>query len=267
MDVPAAYEADTPRRVVLLGGVDPSGGAGITLDAMVVAVHGAQPLPIVLALTEQNRRGFRRCDPVAPARWRAALDAVLADGPVHAVKVGLAGDAANVRAVADAVAALPSGVPIVVDPVLSATAGGYAASADLVAAYRERLAPRATLLTPNTPELAALFAGDRRAALAAGAQAVLHKGGHADGPTSDDVLATAAGERTFRRPRLPCGPVRGTGCALAAAIAARLAAGAELADACAAAGEWLAGLLRALGPAPADGLPRPLPLAALRPSA
>lgn len=267
MAAPADSEATAPRRVVLLGGVDPSGGAGITLDAIVVALHGAQPLPIVLALTEQNRRGFRGCDPVAPARWRAALDAVLADGPVHAVKVGFAGDAANVRAVADAVAAMPSGVAVVVDPVLSATAGGYDAAAELVAAYRDRLAPRVALLTPNVPELAALFGGDRRAALAAGARAVLHKGGHGDGPDCVDVLATAAGERAFRRPRLPTGPVRGTGCALASAIAARLAAGADLAAACGAAGDWLAGLLRDLGPAPADGLPRLLQVAARRPTA
>lgn len=267
MAVSADSAADSPRRVLVLGGVDPSGGAGITLDALVVAAHGAQALPIVLALTDQDRRGFRGCEPLAPARWRPVFDAMVADRPVHAVKVGLAGDAANVRAVAAAVAALPRDVPVVVDPVLSATAGGYAAAADLVAAYREFLAPRAALLTPNTPELAALFGGDRRGALAAGVRAVLHKGGHDDGPECVDVLATAAGERAFARPRRACGPVRGTGCALAASIAARLAGGAELATACAAAGDWLAGLLRDLGPAPADGLPRLLPLAGLRPLA
>lgn len=269
----AAMRAFVPKppdrlvpRVALLGGLDPSGGAGLTLDAVVVAAHGATPLPIALALTEQDGRGFRRCHPVPEAQWRAALAAACADGPLHAVKVGLVGDAGAVRALAAALAALPPDVPVVVDPVLSATAGGFAPPDGLVAAYRAALLPQATLLTPNGPELAALAGGSARAALADGAFAVLHKGGHADGPTCDDVLTTRDGEHVFRRERLPCGRVRGTGCALASAIAARLAHGAGLAEACGAAGHWLAGLLRALGPAPADGAVRLLPYERLSPA-
>jgi hydroxymethylpyrimidine/phosphomethylpyrimidine kinase len=248
------------RRIVVCGGVDPSGGAGLSLDAAVVAAHGAMPLPVVLALTEQDRTGFRRLHPTPVAQWRAALAAALADGPVDAVKVGLVGDADTARALGDALAALPAFVPVLVDPVLGATAGGMAAGAALVAAYRSHLVPRAALLTPNLPELRQLFDGSLAAALAAGARAVLCKGGHGEGSTCNDVLATAdGGQQTYRRARLPCGPVRGTGCALAAAIAARLARGSSLGEACGTAGHWLAGLLRALGPAAADALPRPLP--------
>jgi hydroxymethylpyrimidine/phosphomethylpyrimidine kinase len=59
--------------------------------------------------------------------------------------------------------------------------------------------------------------------------------------------------------------VRGTGCALAAAIASRLARGAAIAEACRGAGDWLAAMLRALGPAAADGLPRQLPFGRVLP--
>lgn len=253
----------TPR-VLLLGGVDPSGGAGLTIDATVVALHHGEALPVPLVITEQNRHGFHRQHPVRPEVWCRVFESVLADGPVHAAKVGLIGDAATVRTVARELTALGPDVPILVDPVLSATAGGYLAPADLAPAYREHLVGKATLFTPNVPELLAIFGGDAAAALAAGARAVLVKGGHAEDPRCEDVLFQGRDRIAFARERLVVGPVRGTGCVLASAIATRLAAGASVGDACRHAGDWLAALLRTLGP-PVDGLPRRLPLARIAP--
>jgi len=249
-------------RLLLLGGLDPSGGAGVTADATVAALHGTEALPVPVVLTAQNRRGFRATFPVAP--WHELLEAALGDGPVHAVKTGLLGNPATIAEVGDRLRLLAPAVPLVVDPVLSASAGGYTAGAEVAAAYREHLLPLATLLTPNGPELLAL-GGDARALLATGCRAVLHKGGHGDGGFAEDVLVQPDGTTTLRRPRLCPGPVHGTGCALATAIAAHLANNVALAHACRAAGDWLAALLAALGPAPGDGLPRPLPFAAVLP--
>lgn len=248
-------------RVLLLGGIDPSGGAGLTVDATVVALHHAEPLPIPLVLTEQSRRGFRRWHAVAPETWCRAMRDVLDDGPVHAVKVGLIADAAVVRTVARELLAVGPGVPIVVDPVLSATAGGYQADSEMAASYRHHLLARCSLLTPNVPELAAICAGEPATALAAGAGAVLLKGGHGSGARCDDTLFTGCDRITFGRERLAVGAVRGTGCALASAIAARMAHGTPLGDACRLAGDWLASVLRTMGGPDADGRPRNLPLA------
>jgi hydroxymethylpyrimidine/phosphomethylpyrimidine kinase len=244
------------RRLLLLGGIDPCGGAGITADAVVSMSHGVQPLPIAIALTVQNRHRFRECHPVTAAQWRAALSAALDDGPVHAVKTGLLGSVGAIEAVAAALRGVPA--PLVVDPVLSATAGGFDAAIEVAAAYRELLAPLATLLTPNGPELQAIAGGDPSRLLAAGCGAVLHKGGHGAGALAEDVLHVRGATQTFGRPRLSTGPVHGTGCALSTAIAARLALGESLTSACRAAGDWLHRLLQALGPG--DALPRPLPL-------
>lgn len=248
------------RRVLLLGGLDPCGGAGITADATVVAAHGAQPLPIVIALTAQNRHGFQRLDAVPVATWRRALDAALADGEVHAVKVGLLGSPEAVEAVATALQPLRGRAPIVVDPVLSATAGGFDAPAALAAAYRCQLLPLASVLTPNQPEAKAIYGTRPEVALGTGCAFVLEKGGHGDGAFVEDTLHWVRGRTCFRRKRLPVGRVHGTGCALASALATRLAQGSDVPAACAAAGDWLFGLLQEMGPAPADGLPRPLPL-------
>ncbi|MCA8953243.1 MAG: bifunctional hydroxymethylpyrimidine kinase/phosphomethylpyrimidine kinase, partial [Planctomycetes bacterium] len=110
-------------RVLLVGGVDPSGGAGLTVDASVALLHGATPLPLAVTLTAQSRRGFRAAFAVPPAQWRAALEALLADAPVAAIKIGLLASRATVAAVAEALRGLAGAVPIVVDPVLGATAG------------------------------------------------------------------------------------------------------------------------------------------------
>ena len=248
------------RRVLLLGGLDPCGGAGITADATVVAVHGAQPLPIAIALTVQNRHGFRRLDVVPAATWRLALDAAFADGDVHAVKVGLLGSTAAVATVAASLLPLRGRVPIIVDPVLSATAGGFDPPAALAAAYRSHLLPLATVLTPNRPEAQAIYDARPEIALATGCAFVLEKGGHGTGACVEDRLFWASGEQCYRRSRLVVGPVHGTGCAFASALATWLAQGLDVPSACARAGEWLAGLLGVLGPTPADGLPRSLPL-------
>lgn len=248
-------------RLLLLGGLDPCGGAGITADATVAALHGVQSLPIAIVLTAQNRHRFRDQFAVPTDQWRAALDAALADGPVHAVKTGLLGSIAVVEALAEALRGIDA--PLVVDPVLSATAGGFDAGPELAAAYRAHLVPRAALLTPNGPELQAIAGGEVRHLLAAGCGAVLHKGGHGAGTLAEDVLHERGAVQTFGRPRLATGPVHGTGCALATAIAARLALGQPLAEACRGAGDWLHRLLQELGPA--DGLPRPLPFARVPP--
>jgi hydroxymethylpyrimidine/phosphomethylpyrimidine kinase len=251
-------------RVLLLGGLDPSGGAGITVDATVVSLFGGEPLPIVVAMTVQGLRGFVQSFPVDVTVIREQLAVVLADGPVRAVKVGYVGTPAQVRAVAELLQPLVGKAKILVDPVLSATAGGMATGEDLAEAYRQHLLPMAELVTPNTLELQALAGGEARMLLDLGAQAVLHKGGHGDGVESVDELwsrelTAAEPPYRFARPRFDCGPVRGTGCALASAIATHLADRRSMLEACRTAGDWLNALLARVQPRP-SGLPRHLPL-------
>ncbi len=253
------------RRVLLLGGLDPSGGAGLTADATVVALHGAEPLPVPVCLTVQGLGGFRRLVPVDRSVWRDALAAVLDDGPVHAIKLGLLGDAGLAADLADVLAPIAEVAPMVLDPVLSATAGGLDAPADLARVYRERLLPLTAVFTPNLSELAAICAGRASVALQHGAGAVLGKGGHGEGRLSEDLLHQPGAHFAFRRQRLPVGRVRGTGCALASAIASGLAAGLDVPLACQRAGDWLHALLQTLGPAAETEPPRLLPWAALRP--
>ena len=249
-------------RVLVVGGLDPSGGAGLSADARTLHVHAAMALPVVATLTVQNRFGVRAVEPVRSDLLRAAFRAAVDDGPVHAIKTGLLASAEQVELLAQLLADLRPRPPLVIDPVLSATAGGHQAGAQVAAAYRRRLVPLATVLTPNLPEAHAILAGAGvDALLAEGCQAVLIKGGHGNGPELTDRLVQRGGELRFSHRRLPVGRVHGTGCALASSFAAGLAHGRTVVAACGDAVGWLQRCLHALPPPErADAPPRPLPI-------
>jgi thiamine-phosphate pyrophosphorylase len=132
-----------------------------------------------------------------------------------------------------------------------------------------RLFPRAQLVTPNAHEAAALTgvrvrdpadaARAGKALLAAGCAAVLVKGGHLEEGAGTDVLVTAAGTATFAGRLDGRLSTHGTGCALAAAIAAHLARGAALSRAVATARTHLRQALR-FAVAPGSGRVMPDPL-------
>jgi hydroxymethylpyrimidine/phosphomethylpyrimidine kinase len=164
----------------------------------------------------------------------AQIEALLEAFPVGAAKTGMLATARVCTAVADA---LPDDLPLVVDPVMAATSGGRLLDPAAVAVLIERLMPRAALLTPNLGEAAALVdrpvrtIDEMREAAELlrdlGARAVLVKGGHGEGAEAIDLLVDDDGVFPFVGPRFPW-DVHGSGCCLSAAIAARLAQGADL---------------------------------------
>ena len=176
-------------RILAIGGMDPCGGAGLAADLRMVHARGAMPLVLATALTVQNRHGMQAVHQVERETLEQCFDAVLADGPVHGIKTGLFASAEQIRWFAGRLSLLQEGVPLVVDPVFSATAGGWSADAELVDAYRKRLLPMATVVTPNLPELERILPGDDGSGLRqVGCAAVLVKGGHGEGETVRDVL-------------------------------------------------------------------------------
>lgn len=251
----------TVARILVIGGLDPSGGAGITADARVLQLHGAQALPIVTALTVQNRFGFTRCEPVADDLVRAALTAAIADGPIHAIKLGLLASAGQADWLAEWLSPFAQHVPIVVDPVLSATAGGYDSPVALAKSYRQQLVPLATVFTPNLLELAAVFGDEPLArSFASGCSSVLTKGGHGAGATLQDELAFQDGVQRYQHQRLLVGSVHGTGCALASSLAALLVQGHSLTTAVQLAIDYVQRCLSAMALEQAAAHPRPLQL-------
>ncbi len=223
------------RTALTIAGSDSGGGAGIQADLKTFAAFGVFGTSAITALTAQNTVAVTGVHVVPAAFVVAQIDAVVGDLGCDAVKTGMLATAEIVEAVAAAVAR--HGLPnVVVDPVMVAKSGDHLLAREAVDAVRRVLLPLATVVTPNVPEAEVLTgtpirtlaeavdAG--RALVAAGARAVVVKGGHLDRDDIVDVLVDAAGAVTrIEGPRVPGVHTHGTGCTFASAIAARLALG------------------------------------------
>jgi hydroxymethylpyrimidine/phosphomethylpyrimidine kinase len=247
--------ATRPLCALTIAGSDSGGGAGIQADLKAFAAHGVHGLSAIAALTAQNTRGVTAIHVPPPAFLRAQLDACFADFRIGAVKIGMLANAPVIRVVAEVLAEHPR-VPVVLDPVMVASSGATLLDPTALDALREHLLPRATLLTPNIPEAELLLGHPIRNAdaaeaalvelLALGPGAVLLKGGHLPGRGREMVDRYDDGQvfAEFVHPRLRVSG-HGTGCTLAAAIAANLCLGLPLPRACAEATDFLHGALAA----------------------
>jgi hydroxymethylpyrimidine/phosphomethylpyrimidine kinase len=240
-------------RVLIIAGSDSGGGAGIQADIKAVTMLGGFAATAITAITAQNTLGVFAIHALPPDLVATQARVVLEDIGADAFKIGMLGD----QAMVEAVAAILDGarqVPAVIDPVMIAKGGAALLADGAISAVRALMVPRAALLTPNAPEAAALTglavetADDLRRAgealLAAGAAAVLMKGGHLPGETVTDVLMTPAGETTFEGLRLHTRHTHGTGCTLASACATGLAQGLALDQAIARAWAYVAEAIR-----------------------
>ena len=246
------------RTALTIAGSDSSGGAGIQADLKTFAAHGVFGLSALTAITAQNTLGVVRASAVDPDLVAAQIDAVAADLPIDATKIGMLANAGVIEAVAAAIERhrLPH---VVLDPVMIAKSGAALLEPAAVDALRARLLPLADVVTPNAPEAAALIgqpvtslADLRRAAAALverGARAALVKGGHLSGPAVD-VLWDGRTFTELSAGRIESRHTHGTGCTLSSAIAARLALGDDLAAAVRAAKSYVT---RAIAEAPGLG--------------
>jgi hydroxymethylpyrimidine/phosphomethylpyrimidine kinase len=222
-----------PPVVLLIGGNDPSGGAGLSADIQTVTALGAHPAPVVAALTAQDTLDVSQMLTLEPAFVVAQARQILADMPVAAIKLGLLASADVGNALADLLGEY-RGLPLVVDPVLAAGGGKQLAESALLEVYRQRIFPLATLITPNATESYRLAPSTQdlqacaTALLATGAAHVLITGADAADTEVHNVLYGSDGSREdFVWIKLP-GTYHGSGCTLASAIAALLARGEPL---------------------------------------
>jgi Hydroxymethylpyrimidine/phosphomethylpyrimidine kinase len=198
-----------PPCVLCLSGLDPSGGAGIAADIQACAGSGVHALPLITVLTAQDSTNVAACWPVAQDVLEAQWDLLLADLRPSVVKIGLLGDAAQVRWLAPRLRAL--GRPVVLDPVLRAGGGRELVDSALREALCEALLPTVDWLLPNAAEARRLsdcedLDAAAAALLARGVRNLLISGGDEPGDVVTDVWYRAdTPTRRYTRPRLPGG--------------------------------------------------------------
>jgi len=235
-----------PPRVLIIAGSDSGGGAGIQADIKTVTMLGGFAMTAITAITAQNTLGVAEILLIPAEMVLAQIDAVASDISVDVVKIGMIGDAATARAVAERLDPFRPGhetasaVQVVFDPVMVASSGAVLADAETIEAF-ELLMACATLVTPNVPELALLSgreivdADSLRAAADALAErtgtAVLAKGGHLPGDDITDVFVSGGRVRwgaDWSDPRIDTRHSHGTGCTLSSAVATLLGQGMEI---------------------------------------
>ena len=224
-----------PPLVLSFAAADPTGGAGLQADVLTFAALGCHPLSVLTAITVQDTRGVSRMQALDARLVAEQAQCLLDELQVAAVKIGVVASAANAAAIAAILAGHPR-IPVVLDPVLASGRGDPLADTASLAALREHLLPRTTVLTPNTLEARAL--GGVADCIARGCKFVLLTGTHTDTADVVNTLHDANGVvREDRWRRLP-GSYHGSGCTLASAIAARLAHGDAVPEAARAAQEF-----------------------------
>ncbi|HWN79120.1 MAG TPA: bifunctional hydroxymethylpyrimidine kinase/phosphomethylpyrimidine kinase [Bradyrhizobium sp.] len=245
----------TTPIALTIAGSDSSGGAGIQADLKTFAALGVYGASVITALTAQNTRGVSGIHAVPAGFVTAQIDAVFSDLHVDTVKIGMAAEFATIDAIA---AGLTRWSPkhVVLDPVMVATSGDRLLATEAVDALRTKLMPRASLVTPNLPEAAALLdeavalsesaiESQGKRLLALGCRAVLIKGGHGQDAESIDYLVSSGGTIALAAPRVATKNTHGTGCSLSSAIAAGLAKGADMESAVRNAKTWISAAIAA----------------------
>lgn len=219
-----------PPIVLVFAGNDPTGGAGLSADAEALSSMGCHPCPVVTAITVQDTFGLKAFVSVEDDLVTAQARAVLEDMPIAAIKVGMVGSLANLRAIARIIADYPN-IPVIIDPILTTGRGDPLSEESLQSDYRSLLCPLATLLTPNSIEARALvpeadtLEACAQGLMSLGSQYVLITGTHE--PTAEVVNLLYGNRQLLERlsyKRLPR-EYHGSGCTLAASCAAVLAQG------------------------------------------
>ncbi len=224
------------RVALTIAGSDSGGGAGIQADLKTFGALGVHGTSAITAITAQNTVGVTDILELPPTLVRAQIDAVVVDIGVQAAKTGMLSSAAIIEAVSSAI--VDHGIRnLVVDPVMVAKGGAKLLRDDAVDALRSRLLQLATVITPNLPEAEVLVGrrlrtpDERRQAardlVGMGARAAVVKGGHAAGAMSTDIYFDGVELVELKARRISTTNTHGSGCVFSAAIAARLARGAD----------------------------------------
>ena len=246
-------------NILVIAGHDPSGGAGIHADIEAVHSLGGFAATLITGLTVQNSQDVRGFELVSRPLLEQQAQCLLEDMDFQAVKIGMTGSPEIIDFIAGLLDRLPN-VPVVLDPVLAAEAGGSLSGETVPGALLEKLFARASLVTPNLPEAEQLSGknGPEKAGqwlLQTGCPAVLVTGSHDQTPQVHNHLFLNDDARVWQWPRLK-GSFHGSGCTLASACAALLARGLEMVPALEQAQQYVdAGLRHAWQPGSGQRVP------------
>lgn len=226
--------------ILTIAGSDCSGGAGLQADLKTFQHFKLHGLSAVTCVVSETANLVRKIEMISVDMIEDQIRLLIDSVPIPVVKLGMLGSTQTVQRVAEIFAARKE-VRLVIDPVMVASTGDRLLEKSATQAYREQLLPLAHIITPNLPEGEVILNKSinnipqmETAAIEISEQfgcAVLMKGGHLEGSQCVDLLCEEKQLYRFSSPRIDTPASHGTGCTLAAALAANLALGHSLQDA------------------------------------
>ena len=236
------------KTVLSIGGSDPLGGAGIQADIRAISSMGCHPLSVITSVTCQNSKGVSHILPLPPQIIAGQISSILEDACPDAIKIGMCGSPEIIEEIAQFISAAPSSVFVIIDPVLSASAGGnlhnQKSSEFIWELYLSKLLPTADVITPNLPEakkllkiakiskdLNSLKPQEMAISLleVCGCKALVLKGGHGSSKKITDLMACRINNKIeiieYSHPRINTGNLHGSGCVFSSILASCLALG------------------------------------------
>ncbi len=230
-----------PPVVMVIGGLDPSGGAGLCADIQTLSAMGCHAAPVITAITEQDTIAVRSFQPVEASLVEAQMRAVMKDLSPAVVKTGMLANSEIISAVSSLLKEFPD-IRLIVDPVISSNNDEPLSEGLLIESFVDVLFPITTIITPNIPE--AQLLADRGlsasetidtsvddCAARLSETDCLITGTHADSSTViNRYYQRGIKVREWSWPRLEY-EYHGSGCTLASAIAAATAQGLEMEEA------------------------------------
>jgi hydroxymethylpyrimidine kinase/phosphomethylpyrimidine kinase len=223
------------KTALTIAGVDPGGGAGVAADLKTFAALGVHGTCIITSVTAQNTQGVLNSYDIPTSFIEEQFNAIFSDIKIDCAKTGMLSSPEIVRVAANLVK--KGRLPLVIDPVMAAEAGGTLLKNEAVEVLIEELLPLCVIVTPNVPEAQRLSGIKIKDILDAqkaaeiisglGAKAVIVTGGHLKGTD----LLYSNGEFTQIEGKLIKGGTHGSGCTHSAAITAQLSKGATLMEA------------------------------------
>lgn len=229
--------AKKPPAVLIIGGLDPTSGAGITADCAAVSALGCHPLAVITASTAQNTSEVTACLPVTNSHLKNQLQTLLREWTPDAIKIGLVPNLELLNCIVEVLSSISNIPPVVLDPVGTSSSGTQLSGVS--AANWQPLLRLALVITPNHQEAMYLTnttdVTQAKHSLTALSEVLLLTGtdstfGNMITHHLSDTRSKGKVEREFQVLRKP-GSYHGSGCALASAIAAHLAQGEALENA------------------------------------
>ncbi|WP_340373102.1 bifunctional hydroxymethylpyrimidine kinase/phosphomethylpyrimidine kinase [Peribacillus sp. FSL E2-0218] len=224
------------KKALTIAGSDSGGGAGIQADIKTFSAHGIFGMSVITAVTAQNTKEVRSVQAIDTDIITDQMAAVFEDIHVDAVKIGMLGSKEIVETVAEALNTYLPAI-VILDPVMISKSGHHLLDGKAVTALKTNLLPLATLITPNVPEAEVLTGLSIRteqdfykaclSLIELGSNAVLLKGGHAEG-NPNDLFYDGKNFHWIKGERIHTKNTHGTGCTLSSAIASNLANGQSL---------------------------------------